>query len=195
VDVADIAAGIRVLSAGLGSPYGVSGAAILLQGGAITALLRLEDFAESVAYRLARLREDLAPLGAARQLDAEQGLATWRSVRDATALGATPDEAVWRLSLPPSAAPSACAALAGFRLMLDWGGGLIWVAGPASEAAHATVMAAAQAGSFTLFRAPDGLRSAVPVVPAEAAPLAAIAARVKAVMDPEGILNPGRIRL
>jgi FAD/FMN-containing dehydrogenase len=27
------------------------------------------------------------------------------------------------------------------------------------------------------------------------APLAAIAARVKAVMDPEGILNPGRIRL
>jgi hypothetical protein len=46
-----------------------------------------------------------------------------------------------------------------------------------------------------LFRAPDGLRSAVPVVPAEAAPLAAIAARVKAVMDPEGILNPGRIRL
>jgi glycolate oxidase FAD binding subunit len=56
-------------------------------------------------------------------------------------------------------------------------------------------MAAAQAGSFTLFRAPDGLRSTVPVVPAEAAPLAAIAARVKAVMDPEGILNPGRIRL
>jgi glycolate oxidase FAD binding subunit len=119
-------------------------------------------------------------------------------VRDATALGATPDEAVWRLSLPPSAAPAACAALAGFRLMLEWGGGLIWVAGPATETAHATVMAAAQAGgggSFTLFRAPDSLRGAVPVVPAEPPALAAIAARVKAVMDPEGILNPGRIRL
>jgi glycolate oxidase FAD binding subunit len=79
--------------------------------------------------------------------------------------------------------------------MLDWGGGLIWVAGPASEAAHATVMAAAQPGSFTLFRAPDGLRSAVPVVPAEPPALAAIAARVKALMDPQGILNPGRLRL
>jgi glycolate oxidase FAD binding subunit len=195
VNVADIAAGIRVLSAGLGSPYGVSGAAILLQGGSITALLRLEDFAESVAYRMARLREDLAPLGPAQRLDGEASLATWRSVRDATALAAMPDEAVWRLSLPPSAAPAACAALTGFRLMLDWGGRLIWVAGPASEAAHATVMAAAQAGSFTLFRAPDGLRSAVPVVPAEPPALAAIAARVKAVMDPEGILNPGRLRL
>jgi len=195
VNVADIAAGIRVLSAGLGSPYGVSGAAILLQGGSITALLRLEDFAESVAYRMARLREDLAPLGPAQRLDGEASLATWRAVRDATALAAMPDEAVWRLSLPPSAAPAACAALAGFRLMLDWGGGLIWVAGPASEAAHATVMAAAQPGSFTLFRAPDGLRSAVPVVPAEPPALAAIAARVKALMDPEGILNPGRLRL
>ena len=55
-------------------------------------------------------------------------------------------------------------------------------------------MQAARGGSFTLFRAPDGLRAAVPVVPAEPPPLAAIAARVKATMDPHGILNPGRIR-
>jgi glycolate oxidase FAD binding subunit len=194
VGVPDIATGIRVLSAGLGSPYGVSGAAILLDGPGITALLRLEDFSESVTYRMARLREDLAPLGRSLRLETGQGLATWQAVRDATALGAAPDEAVWRLSLPPSAAPAACAALAGFRLLLDWGGGLVWVAGPATEAAHATVMSAAAAGSFTLFRAPDGLRGAVPVVPAEPAALATIGARVKAVMDPGGILNPGRIR-
>lgn len=195
VDVPDIAAGIRVLSAGLGAPYGVCGAAILLGGAGITAVLRLEDFAPSIAYRSTRLREELAPLGTARRLDPEQGLTTWRAVRDATALAAAPEDAVWRLSLPPSAAPAACAALAGFRLLLDWGGGLIWVAGPATEAAHATVMTAARAGTFTLFRAPDGLRGAVPVVPAEPPALAAIAARVKASMDPGGILNPGRIRL
>ncbi|MFB9970555.1 FAD-binding protein [Pseudoroseomonas cervicalis] len=48
--VADIAAGVAALSAGLGSPYGVSGAALLPEGDAQaglsgpTALLRLEDF-------------------------------------------------------------------------------------------------------------------------------------------------------
>ena len=186
VRVPDVAAGVRVLSAALGSPYGVSGAALVGD----LALLRIEDFSASVTYRIGRLRADLAPHGDVVDHDP----AIWRGVRDATLLGAAPGDAVWRLSLPPSAAPVACAALAGFRLLLDWGGGLIWVAGPATEAAHSTVMRAAHAGTFTLFRAPDSLRSAVPVVPAEPAPLAAIAARVKAAMDPGGILNPGRIR-
>ena len=104
---------------------------------------------------------------------------------------------MWRLSLRPSDAPLAVAALraAGLgKVLLDWGGGLVWVAGPASEAAHQAVMAAAGQGSFTLFRAPDALRRAVPVLPAEPAPLAALSARVKAVMDPAGVLNPGRMR-
>ena len=186
VRVPNVAAGVRVLSAALGSPYGVSGAALVGD----LALIRIEDFSDSVTYRTSRLRAELAPHGDVGEHDG----AVWRGVRDATLLGAAPDDAVWRLSLPPSAAPAACAALSGFRLMLDWGGGLVWVAGPATEAAHASVMAAAWAGTFTLFRAPDGLRGSVPVVPAEPAPLAVIAARVKAAMDPGGILNPGRIR-
>jgi glycolate oxidase FAD binding subunit len=55
-------------------------------------------------------------------------------------------------------------------------------------------MHAAGAGSFTLFRAPDALRVAVPVLPAEPPTLAALGARVKAVLDPQGLLNPGRMR-
>ena len=67
IAVPDLAAGVRALSAGLGSPYGVNGAALLPHGhgdlpGPV-ALLRIEDFASSVAYRTGRLREDLAPFG------------------------------------------------------------------------------------------------------------------------------------
>jgi glycolate oxidase FAD binding subunit len=78
---------------------------------------------------------------------------------------------------------------------LDWGGGLVWLAGPAIETTHRAVEAAARAagGTWMLMRAPDSLRGAVDVVPPEAAHLAAITRRVKAAMDPRGILNPGRI--
>jgi glycolate oxidase FAD binding subunit len=188
VTVPDIAAGVRVLSAALGSPFGVSGAAIAGN----RALVRLEDFSESVRYRAAKLRETLAPHGDIALIEGDASRELWRGIRDATALGAEPNDAIWRLSLPPSAAPAI--ALPGAKLLFDWGGGLVWVAGPATEAMHAAVMAAARAGTFTLFRAPDGLRSAVPVLPAEPAPLAAIGTRVKAVLDPAGILNPGRMR-
>ena len=195
VRVADLAAGVRVLSAGLGSPYGVSGAAIL-PGEQPLALLRLEEFPESVTYRAAQLRADLAALGEVSILDEAESRAIWRAVRDAEPLGATPEEAIWRVSVQPTAGPGVVATLGFGKALLDWGGGLVWLAGPATEAAHAAVMAAAAAagGSFTLFRAPEPLRAAVAVLPEEPAALAAIGRRVRAVMDPRGVLNPGRMR-
>lgn len=200
VAVPDLGAGIGALSAGLTSPYGVTGAALLTPGGAgITALLRLEDFSSFVAYRSGRLRADLAPFGDVTLVEGDASTALWRGVRDATSLRAGAADAIWRISVRPSAAPGLVASLAqGFamRTLLDWGGGLVWVAGPASEAAHAAVVAAANAarGSFMLFRAPAPLRAAVAVMSAEAPALAAIGARVKAALDPQGVFNPGRMR-
>jgi glycolate oxidase FAD binding subunit len=197
VKVPDLGTGVAALSAGLGSPYGVSGAALLPDSEGATALLRIEDFAEFVTYRCGRLRDDLARFG---PVAVEQGTeALWRDIRDAKPLGAAPDEAVWRVSVKPTAAPGVLTALRPTGLakfMLDWGGGLIWIAGPATEAMHQAVAAAALAaeGSFTLFRAPDALRAAVAVLPEEPPALAAISKRVKAVMDPAGVLNPGRMR-
>ncbi|MFN6954908.1 MAG: FAD-binding protein [Acetobacteraceae bacterium] len=202
IRVPDAAAGVRALSAGLGSPFGVSGAAVVPAGAAgedpadTVAYLRLEDFSSFVAYRMARLSESLSPFGEHRVLGAEETAALWAALRDGVPLSAAPAEAVWRVSVKPTEGPRVLAALreAGLRGYLDWGGGLVWLAGPASEAAHAAVMAAAGAGAFTLLRAPDALRAAVPVIPEEPAPLAALSRRVKAALDPKGILNPGRMR-
>jgi glycolate oxidase FAD binding subunit len=81
------------------------------------------------------------------------------------------------------------------RWFMDWGGGLVWVAGPATAEAHAAVMAAARdaGGTWLLFRAPDSLRASVAVIPEEATALARITRAVKAAFDPKGILNPGRM--
>jgi glycolate oxidase FAD binding subunit len=187
IRVPDVASGVAALSAALGSPYGVSGAALLMGADGITALARIEDFAESVTYRLGRLREDLAAHGDVAVVEDPRRL--WRSTRDAEPLGAAPEDAVWRLSIAPSQAAQAVASLQGAfpaKLLLDWGGGLIWIAGPATAQAHGAVMQAAAAAAT--------LAASVPVLPEEALPLAAIARRVKAVLDPAGVLNPGRMR-
>jgi glycolate oxidase FAD binding subunit len=78
---------------------------------------------------------------------------------------------------------------------LDWGGGLVWLAGPADETTHEAVSRAALAagGTWTLLRGPETLRAAVAVVPPEVEALANITRRVKQAMDPHGIFNPGRI--
>ena len=204
----DPARGVAALSAALGSPYAVSGAAYLPPeaaakipalawlGGSVT-LARIEDFAQSVTYRTDKLRAELAEYGRAEVLDDAASIAAWAAVRDAVPLHGEAG-AIWRVSVRPSAGPDVAASVArtfGGRWFLDWGGGLVWIAGPATEEAHAAVMAAAKAsgGTWMLLRAPEGLRASVPVIPPEPAALARITAAVKAAFDPKGILNPGRM--
>jgi glycolate oxidase FAD binding subunit len=76
---------------------------------------------------------------------------------------------------------------------LDWGGGLVWLAGPASAHGAVTAAATAAGGIWTVMRAPEGIRAAADMVPPEPKVVATLTRRVKAVMDPGGILNPGRI--
>lgn len=202
----DSRAGVAALSAGLGSPYAVSGAAWLPPEAAARveglppgplAILRIEDLAHSTEYRLGRLTAEMARFAAPVRLDHEASLAAWAAIRDARPLRADRGDAVWRVSVRPSRGPAVldAAEAAGLRGFLDWGGGLAWLAGPPSEVAHAAVSRAAMAsgGAWTLLRAPDALRAAVAVLPPEVAALAAITRRVKAAMDPGGVLNPGRM--
>jgi glycolate oxidase FAD binding subunit len=201
------AAAVAALSAALGSPFGVSGAAWLpaeaasqipaLAGiGGSATLIRIEEFTPSVAYRIGRLKDQFAMTGAVT-LDTGISRAVWKDVGDARPLVTHPEDAVWRISVRPSAGPSVLDALRphGVDGFLDWGGGLVWLAGPADTTTHAAVESAARTagGTWTLLRAPDTLRGAVHVVPGETAALARITREVKAAMDPAGILNPGRL--
>jgi glycolate oxidase FAD binding subunit len=198
IETPDLASAVAALSAGLGSPYGVSAAAALPVKDHVIAAVRLEDFAASVAYRMEKLRGVLGSFGAQRVMEDAEGRAFWRGVREVEPLQAMPDEAIWRVSVRPSGGPEvAAAAMAlGGRVMLDWGGGLVWIAASPSSANHRLISEAArmQGGAAMLFRAPESLRLAVPVLPEEAVPLAKIGARVKEALDPGGLFNPGHMR-
>ena len=202
----DAARGVAALSAAMGSPYGVSGAAWLPAwaaaetaslGDASATVIRVEEFAPSVSYRLGRLAEDLASFGAAETLDDRVSRAVWRAIRDVTPIKVAAGEAVWLVSTRPSRGPIvlAAAAAAGVRGFLDWSGGRAWLAGPGTGLAHTAITKAVdgQGGTWTLMRAPEPLRAAVDVVPPEPLALAAITRRVKGSLDPAGILNPGRL--
>lgn len=204
----DAVSGVAALSAALGSPFGVSAACWLpteaaalvpeLAGfGSSIALARIEDVARSVVYRTGRLRDAMASVDAAI-LDDAASRGVWRAISERVPLPVMDGEALWRVSVRPSAGPNVLQALVracDARGYLDWGGGLVWIAAPATAAAHTAVEAAARAagGVWMLMQAPESLRVAVDVVPAEAEPLARITRRVKAAFDPHSILNPGRM--
>ncbi|MDE8346479.1 MAG: FAD-binding oxidoreductase, partial [Acidocella sp.] len=157
------------------------------------AYLRVEEFASSVTYRCDKLGREL---GAAAILNTDDSLALWAEIRDAAPLKGL--EALWRVSVPPSAGPSILENLARLNLsgFLDWGGGLVWLGGAASTENHDAVTRAAQGagGVWWLVRGPEPLRAAVDVLPPESPALAAISQRVRHSFDPRGILNPLKLR-
>jgi len=187
----DPKAGVAALAAALGSPYAVSGAAYLPEQK--SAYLRIEEFAGSVQYRCEKLARQFANT---EILDTAASLALWRGIRDAAMLPRA--EALWRVSVAPSAGPSILRAVAssGVSGYLDWGGGLVTCAGPATKNAHQAICDAARStgGVWWLLRAPAPFRAAVDVLPPEAPALAAIRARVQHAFDPRGIFNPLKLR-
>ena len=200
---------MAALSAALGSPYGVSAAAWLPSGMTAglaptlpvppLALIRIEDFARSVVYRLGRLQQDLARFGNGdRSWTRKRAGQTWRAVRDAAVLRHRPRSRCGASRSAPSARRRGFwrrSQAAGARGFLDWGGGLVWLAGPAPRRRTRRSPAALAAGGvWTLMRAPEALRAARRCgAAAKRQPLAAHHPPVKAAMDPHGILNPGRL--
>ncbi|HKS19073.1 MAG TPA: FAD-binding protein [Bradyrhizobium sp.] len=212
----DVAAN-RAMTAALGSPFDVSGAAHLpnsafrAAGGALAGLgapgqavtlLRLEGITASAAHRAALLAKLLAPFGPADILEDAASVAVWSSIRDALpfaasgALGAWP---VWRIVCPPAAGGALGQALAretGGDVIYDWGGGLIWAAlppKPDAQAAFVRQRVEAAGGHANLIRASEQVRRQVDVFHPQGDGLAALGERIRHSFDPKNILNRGRM--
>jgi glycolate oxidase FAD binding subunit len=192
---------VAALSAALGSPFEVSGAANRPGvGAAAETWIRIEGFAKSVGYRAGRLRDELRRFGAVEVInDATASRAIWSAIRDLDALAAPPDAPVWRVSVKPGDGPAVADAVRRTfpaRILYDWGGGLVWIAGGEGEDAGAGVVRAAVkavGGHTTLLRAPEEIRRRVPVFEPQPGPLMGLARKLKHAFDPAGILNPGRM--
>ncbi|MEO3431112.1 glycolate oxidase subunit GlcE [Pelagibius sp. CAU 1746] len=206
----DDAAALAAMTRALGSPHEVSGAAHLpaaqaatsavsyvAGAGASVTALRLEGPGPSVEYRCAALRKELADLGATEELHSRNSLAFWQELRGVRPFVGREDLAVWRISVAPTAGPGVAAAIGGGDVFYDWGGGLIWLALPATADAGAgqvrAAVAAAGGGHATLVRAPLELRAAGAVFQPQDAAKAMLSEKVKDGFDPKRVLNPGRM--
>jgi glycolate oxidase FAD binding subunit len=207
----------QAMTAALGSPFDVSGAAHVpnsvfraaMKGlgdlgsprEAVT-LLRLEGITASAVHRAAALGKLLAPFGTAETVEDAASQAIWSSVRDVQpfaangALGAWP---VWRIVCPPASGGALGERLArdtGGDVIYDWGGGLIWAALPPRPDAQAAVVRQrinAVGGHAMLLRAPEEIRRNVEVFHPQPGGLAALSERVRHSFDPKNILNRGRM--
>lgn len=111
----DAAAAIPALTAGLGGPFDLSGAAWLPGQGA---MLRLEGLPGSVVLRAQALTQLLSPFGTVASSDDPD---LWRFKGQGNAAG--PD--IWRIVCRPSQAHGILASLPAPPRFLDWGGALI----------------------------------------------------------------------
>ncbi|GAA4013650.1 glycolate oxidase subunit GlcE [Actimicrobium antarcticum] len=112
--------------------------------------------------------------------------AFWRDLREQShAFFASEHTALWRLSVPSTAAPLA---LPGNQL-IEWGGAQRWLQTTAA-AAEIRAVATAAGGHATLYGGGD---RAIGVFQPLAPAVAAIHRRLKTSFDPSGIFNPGRL--
>jgi glycolate oxidase FAD binding subunit len=191
---------IAALSTALGSPFSVTGAAHRPAFGREPArtFIRLEGFAASVADRAKRLSADLTDFGQAEQVAGRASPSLWQTIRDVALLGTAPKVPIWRVSTKPSLAPALVEAVRhsfDCRVLYDWGGGLVWIAGGEGNVAGAGVIRGAlgKRGHATLIRASAEVRDTIEVFQPLAPPLYTLTRKLKQTFDPAGILNPGRI--
>lgn len=206
----DDQAATQLLSAGLGTPAQLSGAAHLpadivrdtvlgglVEAGASVALMRLEGVKPSVAARMEHLRKAFETSAPQSVLDPEVSGRLWKQLSDVTPFAGR-DTVLWRLSTAPLSAAALGRSLSdklGGRCYYDWGGGQVWLELPAAVEAHAEQVRAALGGRghATLVRAPADVRATVPPFQPPAAGEEALTRRIKAQFDPRGVLNPGRM--
>ena len=167
---------VAAMSAALGSPFDVTGAAYI--NGQVA--IRVEGFENSVSYRCGQLQDRLSKFGEINIELGDQG--TWDAVRDVSAFD-DPTQDLWRISIKPTDGPSIINALPG-AAMMDWGGGLIWVQVPSGTDVRRGMQAVN--GHALCVRGPREWAFA-PLPPAQSG----LQNGIRAKFDPKEILNQG----
>ena len=119
--------------------------------------------------------------------DAVDGDAFWRALREQTLPFFDDPRALWRLSVPPATPITDGDAHA----LIEWHGAQRWVKSD-EPPERLRARAAAASGHATRFRA-QANRAAADAFHAPSATLQALHQRLKAVFDPHGIFNRGRL--
>ena len=177
----------RAMRAAMATPCDVTGAA---HAGRRT-LLRLEGFEASVAHRAKVLAAALARVRRGRR----SRRCDWAAIRDAAAFAGR-EGAVWRVSVRPSDGPAVGARLAGAEVIYDWAGGLLWVLAPEALDVRGGARRDRRATRRWCGRA-TAAKARWGVFHPEPAPVAALAAGLRARFDPAGHPEPradGRAR-
>ena len=202
---------VELLTAAVGAPYEVSGAAHLQapiaarlqyealrqQGKSVTAI-RIENFTSSINYRRGRLKELLEAYGRCHELGRENSASFWGEITTLSVMPASPS-LLWRISTAPRLGPQLFRAISRYmpaQALYDWSGGLIWLEVPATADAGASDIrrvVAAHGGHATLIRADAAVRAAVDVFQPLSPGVERLTRGIKAAFDPAGILNPGRM--
>ncbi len=182
--VTDIGQAVQAMSKALNSPFEVSGAAYDPQDGCVW--LRTEGFADSVAYRQARLQDEVSGFGAAEAVEAPDAL--WRRIRDVSTF-AGKDGDVWRLSVKPSDAVAISDRIGVTDLVFDWGGGLIWALVP--EGTDLRTALEGIPGHATLVRSRAKTVDELGRFQPEEAAVSALTKGIRQKFDPRGVFNPG----
>ncbi|WP_296616979.1 glycolate oxidase subunit GlcE [Sphingomonas sp.] len=182
----DPAAAISVMARAMGSAAEVSAAAHLQDwNGAPLTAIRLDGFPSSVEARAAivtTLIDGVAPVA-----DAEAAR-LWPAITTAAPLPT--DVPLWRIVAPAARMPDVIAGVGG-RWLLDWAGGLLWLA--SADDPQAIRTAAAQMGGHAmLVRADAETRAVVPALHPQPKALATLEERVRRAFDPAGVFETGR---
>jgi glycolate oxidase FAD binding subunit len=158
--------------------------------GRIAALMRRPLPLSAAAHHAGRLHLRLsgpeAAVTAARTElgGAEDEAGFWETVRHLTHPAFAAGTGLWRLSVPALSTVD----LPG-EAFADWGGAQRWLPG-GEDPARVRAAAEAAGGHATMFYGPAAVDQPFAPLPA---PLMALHRRLKAALDPAGVLNPGRL--
>ena len=207
--------GAELLCAAMGTPFEVSGTAHLTAGltsrlelkslareaSTLTAV-RIENFANSVAYRSERLKEALKIYGMPVLLGRDTSVSFWSELRRLsvlTPMKGEPATHLWRISTEPRRASKVIDAVRRnmkAEAFYDASGGIVWLEVTASAdagAADIRRILSSHGGHATLIRAEPEVRASIEVFQPMSTVVERLSRGIKESFDPAGILNPGRM--